>query len=94
MKKQSRFEILSGLAMVGQLGITLIFPILLCTLLGVWIQEKYQTGVWVIIVSVLAGVLTAGCSFYHFARGILLRARREDKTSDTPHDTEQEDSNR
>jgi hypothetical protein len=92
MKKRSPLDTLGGLAMVGQLGITLIVPILLFTFLGVWLSERFSLGVWVIILGVFIGLLTAFCSFIQFARGVIARTRKRDVPPLADPDDRQEDN--
>lgn len=90
-QQQSPLKVMSGLLMVGQLGISLIVPILLCTFLGVYLSERWHTGAWLVIVAVLVGCVTAGCTFYRTARGFLLRENTQDKTGeqDTTEDPDE-----
>ncbi len=75
----SRFRVLSGILAVGQLGISLIVPILLFTGLGVYLTERFSVGAWLTVLCVAVGVVTAGCTFYRVAREFLARMRAEDK---------------
>lgn len=75
----SRFRVLSGILAVGQLGISLIVPILLFTGLGVYLTERFSVGAWLTVLCVIVGVVTAGCTFYRVAREFLARMRAEDK---------------
>lgn len=45
-------------AMISQVGISMIVPILLCTYAGVWLEKKYEFPftVIMIVLGVLAGV--------------------------------------
>lgn len=78
--KQSRsfMQIMSGIMMVGQLGISLILPILGLTVLGVYLSERFETGVWPVVVGAVVGVITAGCTYYRLMRAFLARQRAED----------------
>lgn len=56
-----------ALVMVLQFGISMIVPILLCTLLGVWLGEK--TGVsWLAIPLFFVGAVAGGQNVYRMAR--------------------------
>ena len=48
-------------ALTSQLGFSIIGPIILCTILGVYLDEKFalSSTVWLIILGVLAGVRNA-----------------------------------
>ena len=45
-------------AMISQVGISMVVPMLLCTYVGVWLEEKFDFPwtVIMIVVGVLAGV--------------------------------------
>lgn len=75
----SRFRVLSGILAVGQLGVSLIVPILLFTALGVWLSDRFGIGAWLTVLCIVVGVITAGCTFYRTAREFLARQRAEDK---------------
>ena len=48
-------------SLISQLGVSIVAPILLCTLLGVYLDGKFSLSstVWLIILGVLAGVRNA-----------------------------------
>ena len=51
-------SVYTTLAMISQVGISMVVPILLCTYAGVWLEEKFDFPwtVIMIVVGVLAGV--------------------------------------
>ncbi len=51
-------KILSLLMWVGQFGLSAIFPILFFLYAGVWLQNRFGLGMWVIIVCGILGLLT------------------------------------
>ncbi len=68
MGNNRTFNILSGLVMIGELGFQVIFPPVALTLLAVWLNSKYDIGVWLPIAALAVGLATGGCAFYRFAR--------------------------
>lgn len=52
-------KFLSLLTWVGQFGLSIIFPTLFFLLLAVWLQAKFQLGMWVVVVLGILGVLTS-----------------------------------
>lgn len=82
----SRFRVLSGILAVGQLGISLIVPILLFTGLGVYLTDRFGLGAWLTVLCIVIGVITAGCTFYRVSQEFLARQRAQDKP-ETPQDT-------
>lgn len=52
-------KILQLLLWVGQFGLSCIFPALLFLLLGVWLQQKFHMGVWIVILLGILGIITS-----------------------------------
>ena len=52
-------KVLSLLLWVGQFGLSCIFPTLLFLLLGVWLQQKFSLGVWIIALLGILGIITS-----------------------------------
>ena len=50
---------LSLLTWVGQFGFSCLFPTCLFLMLGVYLQRKFNLGVWVVIVLGIIGLLTS-----------------------------------
>ena len=53
-------EIFKTLPLVGQLGISLVMPLLLCFLLSYWLVNRFGIGQWVYIIALVFGL---GASF-------------------------------
>ena len=51
-------KIFNLLMWVGQFGFSIIFPTLFFLILAVWLQNKYNLGVWIIILCGIVGLLT------------------------------------
>lgn len=60
-------SVYNTLALVSQLGLSIIVPIIMCTLAGVWLDEKFSvsTTVPLIATGVLAGIRNA----YYLVKG-------------------------
>jgi len=52
-------KILSLLMWVGQFGFSILFPIVFFLLLGVWLQNKYGLGGWILILFGILGLFTS-----------------------------------
>ena len=52
-------KFLSLLVWVGQFGLSCIFPTLFFLILGVWLQQKFRLGVWVLILLGILGIITS-----------------------------------
>jgi hypothetical protein len=51
-------KILNLLMWVGQFGLSIIFPMLFFLYLGVWLQNRFGLGVWVLVIAGTLGLLT------------------------------------
>lgn len=52
-------KILNLLMWVGQFGFSVIFPTLFFLLLAVWLQNKFDLGLWIVAVFGILGILTS-----------------------------------
>ena len=52
-------KILFLLTWVAQFGLSCIFPTLMFLMLGVWLQQKFQIGVWITILLGILGIITS-----------------------------------
>ena len=70
-----------GIALVGQLGFSLITPPVVLLWLAHWLQTKYSLGVWVTILALILGLLTSASTALQFYRKL---TAKKGKDSDTP----------
>jgi len=52
-------KILSLLMWVGQFGFSLLFPTVFFLLVGVWLQNKFSLGIWILILFGILGLCTS-----------------------------------
>ena len=71
-------EILQGLSMLTQLGLSVALPPVLCIFAGLWAQKKWALGDWVLVVSLLVGLVSGACSFASFIRTARYKAKKEE----------------
>lgn len=82
---RSLMKMLRLLTYLTQLGLSVISPIVLSVLLGVWLNLRFGVGHWLTVVLLLVGLVSGGCAFYRFAKGII-KLEKENP----PHDGEGE----
>lgn len=69
-------EVWDALVMVLQFGINMIVPIVLCTLLGVWIGKK--TGAeWVTVPLFFMGALAGGTNIYKSVKKMIRQTEKD-----------------
>ena len=61
---QSWSKVIKGIALVGQIGISIITPPVVMALLGSWLSQKYGIGSWLTLVCIIFGLLAAASSGY------------------------------
>lgn len=70
MKKKNNREVMGALVMVFQFGISMLVPIFLCTMLGVWIGNK--TGLnWISIPLFFVGALAGFNNIYKMSKKLI-----------------------
>ena len=52
-------KILNLLMWVGQFGFSVIFPTVFFLYLSVWLQNRFDLGIWIVILLGLLGILTS-----------------------------------
>lgn len=87
MKKKN--DLLASLRLLGyltQFGLSVILPPLILVFLGVWLCDRYEIGVWLIVVLLLLGLVSSGCSFYRFFKTFIRETRDEPYGKAAPDD--------
>ncbi len=51
-------KVLSLLMWVGQFGLSIIFPTVFFLWAGVWLQNKFGLGMWILVIFGILGLLT------------------------------------
>lgn len=78
-KKQSDItELLSGLASISQLGLSVALPIGAFALLATYLRERFNIPDWLVFVLVLVGIAAGINSFVMFIRSYLAKLKRDD----------------
>lgn len=68
-KKAYDKSVYQALALITQFGINMIVPILLLSLLGMYLDEKFGTSYWMIILF-MTGAVAGGNNVYRMAKRI------------------------
>lgn len=79
---KSLFKLAKTISVLGQFGFTLITPPVLMALFGWWLTERFRLGVWVIVLTLLLGLITAGASAWRFWKKYQVSAARNSKADD------------
>ncbi|MCT4613165.1 MAG: AtpZ/AtpI family protein [Clostridia bacterium] len=58
-------KVIKMLGLVSHLGITMIVPIVMCIYIGVYLDEKFNTGAIFLVIFTLLGILAAFRNMYY-----------------------------
>lgn len=75
MKKKSQRDVVRALALVTQLGLNMLVPIVLCFFLGRWLDDVLHTG-FLLPVFIVLGIMAAYRNMYESTK-MLLKGERE-----------------
>lgn len=64
-----KHKVFQNVALISQLGISMLTPVLLCVWFGTWLRDK--TGIDLVIPLILIGVFAGARSVYVLLRGAL-----------------------
>jgi len=69
---KSSKKVVQTFSLISQLGISMIVPVILCTIVGVWLEKKLSVSLTIIfiILGVLAGVRNVYTLVKHASKSI------------------------
>jgi len=67
-KKDGYYKALSNLALISQIGISMVVPIIGCVWLANYLMKKFDLGVWVLFIFIILGVMTAFTNLYKLSQ--------------------------
>ena len=75
-QKSNNNSVAQALMMVMQFGINMLVPICLMSALGVWLDKKFDTSFWMIILF-FVGALAGGQNVYRMAKQVYRENKQE-----------------
>lgn len=75
-RKSNDNSVAQALVMVMQFGINMLVPICLMSALGIWLDRKFDTSFWMIILF-FVGALAGGQNVYRMAKQVYGRNTQE-----------------
>ncbi len=77
-------KFLSLLMWVGQFGFSVLFPTCFFLMVAVWLQQKFQLGIWIVAVLGIIGLLTSFSTAKSCLQAILKEIERGSDRKDPP----------
>ena len=74
------------LAMITQFGINMLVPIGMMTLLGIWLDQKFETG-WITVTLFFVGAIAGGQNVWRMAKRIFAD---HEQSEGTPGETKRD----
>lgn len=80
-RKKSPYKrsVYRSLALVMQFGINMLVPICLMSALGIWLDDTFDTGFWMILLFIV-GAIAGGQNVYRMARSIYTKEDQQDRS--------------
>ena len=76
-------KVVRAIALVGQLGFTLLTPPVVLIALAWWLQSRFHLGTWVMLLALLVGLLTSIASALAFYRRVICGTKKRQKPEGT-----------
>ena len=77
MKKWT--DIIEKLAMLTQLSLSLVTPLLLCLVLCWWSSNRWSVGGWIYLIGFFFGLGGSAMTAWKFYRSVVMRQERTEK---------------
>ena len=77
MSKASRRAVIQNIGHLTQLGFSIAFPPILCTMGALWLQKRWALGSWVVLAGVLFGMVSGISCFLTFAQSMVRRSKKD-----------------
>lgn len=81
---KNRMKMFKNLALLTQLGLSFISPIIVCMLVCWWIISKTGAGSWVYIIGIVLGLGASFMTAFRFYRSIVKKAEKEQEEKKPP----------
>lgn len=79
MKRGELNDIIKNVAFLGQLGLSLIMPVLLCIALCVFLSNRFNIGAWIYIPGFIFGFGASFMTAYKFYISETKKSKKEEK---------------
>lgn len=82
---ENKYRYMRAAGHITQFGLDMVTPVLLCTIIAVWLKNKLSLGSWVVIVAIIAGVAVSALNMFKFIKTV------EKEMGGRKHDEKRED---
>lgn len=77
-KRNAQYDksVYQSLVLISQFGINMLVPIGMMSALGIWLDSRYQTSFWTILLF-FAGAIAGGQNVYRMAKKVYEKDKKE-----------------
>ena len=72
-------KLIKGIALVGQIGFSIMTPPVIMAILGYWLTGKTGAGPWLTVVFIIVGLAASASTAYSFYRKAVKRSEKDGK---------------
>ena len=72
-------KVMRQIVMIGQFGLSLIIPTLLCLLLSSWLCNRFGIGNWIYIPGFILGLGSSFSTAFNFYKSVMKKDADDDK---------------
>lgn len=69
-ENNGKYKHMRAAAHITQFGLNMVTPIVLCTLISVWLENKFDIGGWVIALGIGLGIAASGVNMVNFMKTV------------------------
>ncbi len=82
-KRKSKYDksVYQSLTLISQFGINMLVPIAMMSVLGVWLDNRYHTSFWTILLF-FVGAIAGGQNVYRMAKNVYEAEEKENGQSE------------
>lgn len=67
---ENKYRYMRAAGHITQFGLDMVTPVVLCTIIAVWLKNKLSLGSWVVIVAIIAGVAVSALNMFKFIKTV------------------------
>lgn len=78
MSKETRRAVMQNIGYLTQLGFSIAFPMIICTMGSVWLSRRFGLGGWFVMLGVMFGLISGISCFVTFTKHVMKQSRKDD----------------
>lgn len=67
---ENKYRYMKAVGHITQFGLDMVTPIVLCTIIAVWLKNRFNTGSWTVILAIIVGVAVSALNMFKFIKTV------------------------